>query len=70
MVRIKKHLLPLVGIAAGIVTYRQVRKRKSETTEREPIQSVPEEPETPTEHAKVAAEHSRRAVEKTAPLKG
>ena len=66
MVKSKRRLLPIVGIAVGILTLYRLHKRGSRTAEAESIEEGHEDPETATEHAAVAAEHARLATKKAA----
>ena len=70
MLKSKRRLLPIVGIAVGILTVRRLRKRGERTAEAESIEEGHEDPETATEHAAVAAEHARLAAEKVATKRG
>ena len=70
MVKLKKRLLPLVGIAVGLLTLFQLYRRGSGTAEAESTDEGHESPETATEHAAVAAEHARLAAEKAATKRG
>ena len=74
MVKFKRRLLPIVGIAVGILTLVRLRKRGLRTAKSEPesesIEEGHEDPETATEHAAVAAEHARLAIEKAATKRG
>ena len=70
MVKFKRRLLPVVGIALGILTVHRLRKRRSRTAEAESVEEGHDDPETATEHAAVAAEHARLAAEKVATKRG
>ena len=70
MVRFKRRLVSIIGIAVGILTVRRLRKRGSRTAEAESIEEGYGEPETATEHAAVAVEHARLAAEKAAIKRG
>ena len=70
MVKSKRRLLPIVGMAVGILTVRRLRKRRQRTAGAESIEEGHEDPETATEHAAVAAEHARLAAEKVATKRG
>lgn len=65
MVTMKKAPFLIAGGVVGIITVRALQKRRSNQSEDE--QRVEEErgPETPTEHAKAAVEHTREAARKT-----
>ena len=60
MARLKTRLLPIIGMAVGILTVRRLRNRRSKS---ESI-GIGDQPETSTEHAATAAEHARLAAEK------
>ena len=68
--KFKRRLLPIVGIAVGILTVRRLRKRGSRTAEGDSTEEGHDEPETATEHAAVEAEHARLATEKAATKRG
>jgi hypothetical protein len=70
MVKSKRRLLPVVGIALGILTVHRSRKRRSRTAEAESVEEGHDDPETATEHAAVAAEHARLAAEKATTKRG
>ena len=70
MVKLKKRLLPVAGIALGILTLHRLRKRRPGTAEGDSTEEGHDEPETATEHAAVAAEHARLAAENAAPKGG
>ena len=69
MVKFKKRLLPIVGIAVGILTLRRLGKLGPRTAKAESSEEdhEHEDPKTATDHAAVAAEHARLAAEKAAP---
>lgn len=65
MGKLKKAPLVIGGTAVGLITVRSLRKRRSKNTEAEPREEKQRGPETATEHAKAAVEHTRQAARKT-----
>lgn len=61
----KKALIVGGTAVVGIVTLRSVRKRRSKQSENDLREKKQVEPETPTEHAKAAVDHTRQAARKT-----
>jgi hypothetical protein len=71
MGKITKRVLAVVGVAIGIVTFRSMRKHRSDaareeqaTRQKEQATRAHERAETAREHADAAAEHARLAAEK------
>jgi hypothetical protein len=69
MASLKRRLMAVVAIAAGIFTLRTLRRRRSETTHVDTIHGGREEHGTAAEHAAAATEHARIATKKAVSMK-
>lgn len=64
MARLKRRLLIIGGLTAGILAVRAFRKRRSQPTESNAVEVEHHNPHSAAEHASAAADHANVAAKK------